>query len=55
LYDPIGEIIDRVIAEEIFQEFTKQYFGEAPNPVMDKEFDYTAADGSKKKIKVNYQ
>lgn len=52
LYDPIGEIIDRVIAEEIFQEFTKQYFGEAPNPVMDKEFDYTAADGSKKKIKV---
>ena len=52
LYDPIGEILDRVVAEEIFKEFTQQYFNEAPNPVMDKEFDYTAADGSQKKIKV---
>jgi hypothetical protein len=52
LYDPIGHIIDRFVAEEVFNEFTKKYFNEAPNPIMDKEFDYTAADGSKKKIKV---
>jgi hypothetical protein len=52
LYDPIGNVIDRVVAEEIFKEFSKQYFGEAPNPIMDKEFDYTAADGKKKKITV---
>jgi hypothetical protein len=52
LYDPIGNIIDRVLAEEMFKEFVDSYFTEAPNPVMDKEFDYTASDGTKKKIKV---
>jgi hypothetical protein len=52
LYDPIGQIIDRVLAEQMFNEFVDSYFTEAPNPVMDKEFDYTAADGTKKKIKV---
>ena len=52
LYDPIGHIIDRVLAEQMFNEFVDSYFTEAPNPIMDKEFDYTAADGSKKKIKV---
>jgi hypothetical protein len=52
LYDPIGHIIDRVLAEEMFKEFVDSYFTEAPNPVMDKEFDYTASDGTKKKIKV---
>jgi hypothetical protein len=52
LYDPISEIIDRFVAEEIFNEFTKKYFNEAPNPIMDKEFDYTSADGTKKKITV---
>ena len=52
LYDPIGNVIDRVVAEEIFKEFSKQYFGEAPNPIMDKEFDYTASNGTKKKITV---
>ena len=52
LYDPIGHIMDRVLSEEMFKEFVDSYFTEAPNPVMDKEFDYTAADGTKKKIKV---
>jgi hypothetical protein len=52
LYDPIGHIMDRFIAEEIFNEFTKEYFNEAPNPIMDKEIDYTASDGTKKKITV---
>jgi hypothetical protein len=52
LYDPIGHIIDRVLAEEMFKEFVDSYFTEAPNPIMDKEFDYTASDGNKKKIKV---
>jgi hypothetical protein len=52
LYDPIGNVIDKVVAEEIFKEFSKQYFGEAPNPIMDKEFDYTTSDGTKKKITV---
>ena len=52
LYDPIGQIIDRVLAEQMFNEFVDSYFTEAPNPIMDKEFDYTAADGTKKKIKV---
>jgi hypothetical protein len=52
LYDPIGHIIDRVLAEEMFKEFVDSYFTEAPNPIMDKEFDYTASDGTKKKIKV---
>ncbi len=52
LYDPIGQIIDRVLAEQMFNEFVDSYFTEAPNPIMDKEFDYTASDGTKKKIKV---
>ena len=53
-YDPIGEIMDRAIAEDIFEQFVKDYFTEAENtnPIMDKEFDYTAADGKKKKITV---
>lgn len=53
-YDPISEIMDRAIAEDIFEEFVKSYFTEADNgnPIMDKEFDYTASDGKKKKITV---
>ena len=53
-YDPIAEIMDRAIAEDIFEQFVKSYFTEAEggNPIMDKEFDYTAADGTKKKITV---
>ena len=52
IYDPISEILGREIAEGIFEEFISNYMGEAPNPVMDKEFDYTSADGKKKKITV---
>jgi hypothetical protein len=51
-YDPISEILGRAVAEGIFEEFISNYMGEAPNPVMDKEFDYTATDGKKKKITV---
>jgi hypothetical protein len=51
-YDPISEILGRAVAEGIFEEFISNYMGEAPNPIMDKEFDYTATDGKKKKITV---
>jgi hypothetical protein len=51
-YDPIGEIIHEYITNELFEEFIQNYLGEAPNPIMDKEFDYTASDGKKKKITV---
>jgi hypothetical protein len=53
-YDPISELIGRVAAEEIFKDFVNEYFNEAdaPNPVMDKEIDYTNTKGEKKKIKV---
>jgi len=53
-YDPISELLGRVAAEEIFKDFVKEYFNEAdaPNPVMDKEIDYTNTKGEKKKIKV---
>ena len=51
-YDPISEILGRAVAEGIFEEFISNYMGEAPNPAMDKEFDYTATDGKKKKITV---
>ena len=27
-YDPISELLDKIIVEEIFEEFSKQYFGE---------------------------
>jgi hypothetical protein len=54
LYNPIDNIIDRFLAEQIFEEFITEYLGEAEkeNPIMDKEIEYTNAAGEKKKIQV---
>ena len=50
-YDPIAEQIAKLVFEA--DSFIDEYFlEEEPNPIMDKEFDYTAADGKKKKITV---
>jgi hypothetical protein len=51
-YDPISEILHSVVTEEAFNEWLIGYLGEAPNPIMDKEISYTAADGKKKNITV---
>ena len=51
VYDPIAEQIAKLISET--DSFIDEYFlEEEPNPVMDKEINYTAADGKKKKITV---
>ena len=50
-YDPISEQILKIILEA--DEFIDEYFlEEEPNPIMDKEISYTAANGKKKKITV---
>jgi Zn-dependent peptidase ImmA (M78 family) len=50
-YDPISEQILKIILEA--DEFIDEYFlEEEPNPIMDKEITYTAANGKKKKITV---
>ena len=51
LYDPISELVGKTISTEIFENWLNEYFGEEGNPALDKEIPYTAADGSKKKIK----
>jgi hypothetical protein len=51
VYDPIAEQIAKLISET--DSFIDEYFlEEEPNPLMDKEINYTAADGKKKKITV---
>ena len=51
VYDPIAEQIAKLIFEA--DNFIEEYFlEEEPNPNMDKEIAYTAADGKKKKITV---
>ncbi len=51
VYDPIAEQIAKLVLEA--DDFIEEYFlEEEPNPVMDKEINYTAADGKKKKITV---
>ena|GEM_PF-638416 len=51
VYDPIAEQIAKLVFEA--DSFIDDYFlEEEPNPIMDKEIDYTAADGKKKKITV---
>ncbi len=51
VYDPIAEQIAKLVFEA--DNFIEEYFlEEEPNPVMDKEIQYTAADGKKKKITV---
>ena len=51
VYDPIAEQIAKIVFEA--DSFIDEYFlEEEPNPLMDKEINYTAADGKKKKITV---
>ena len=53
VYDPIAEEISKLVFEA--DSFIENYFLEAepaPNPIMDKEISYTAADGKKKQITV---
>jgi len=51
VYDPIAEQIAKLVFEA--DNFIEEYFlEEEPNPNMDKELTYTAADGKKKKITV---
>ena len=50
-YDPISELIERYITNEMFEEFTKEYFGEATNKALDVDITYTNSKGQQKKIK----
>jgi hypothetical protein len=50
-YDPISELIERYITNEMFEEFSKQYFNEAPNKALDKDITYTNSKGKSTKIK----
>ncbi len=52
VYNPIAEILGNIAAEELFKEFVQGYFGEAENPVMDKDIKYKKADGTEGSIKV---
>jgi hypothetical protein len=51
LYDPINEIIERYITNQMFEEFAKEYFGEASNKALDVDISYTNSKGQQKKIK----
>jgi hypothetical protein len=51
VYDPIAELIGRVTAEEIFNDFVLEYLGEAPNKALDQDISYTNTKGQQKKIK----
>lgn len=51
VYDPINELIGRVAAEEMFNEFIENYLGEAPNKALDQDISYTNTKGQQKKIK----
>jgi len=51
LYDPIGNLIDRTFAEEIFEEFLLEYLNEEPNAALDRDISYTNTKGQQKKIK----
>jgi hypothetical protein len=51
VYDPISELIGRVAAEEIFNDFLAEYLEEAPNKALDQDITYTNVKGQQKKIK----
>jgi hypothetical protein len=51
LYDPIGNLIDRAFAEQIFEEFLLEYLNEEPNGALDRDITYTNTKGQQKKIK----
>lgn len=50
-YDPISELVEKYITNEMFEEFAKQYFGEASNKALDADITYTNSKGQQKKIK----
>jgi hypothetical protein len=50
-YDPISEIINRVVSEEAFQLWVEGYFGEDVNKELDVDISYTNSKGEQKKIK----
>ena len=54
LYNPILKIIGEEALQDTFNKFISEYMGESdePNPIMDKEVQYTNTAGEKKKIKV---
>jgi len=52
VYDPINELIGRIAAEEIFNDFIENYLGEAgPNKALDVDISYVNSKGKQKKIK----
>ncbi len=51
VYDPINELIGRITAEEIFNDFILEYLDEAPNKALDQDISYTNSKGQQKKIK----
>ena len=50
-YDPISEIINKVVTEEAFQLWVEGYFGEDANKALDVDISYTNSKGEQKKIK----
>ena len=50
-YDPISELLVREAANAMFEDFVKQYFGEAGNKALDVDISYTDSKGQPKKIK----
>jgi hypothetical protein len=50
-YDPISEIINKVVSEEAFQLWVEGYFGEDANKELDVDISYTNSKGEQKKIK----
>jgi hypothetical protein len=50
-YDPIGEIVQEYITNEMFEDFLKNYLGEAPNANLDQDISYTDTKGKPRKIK----
>lgn len=50
-YDPISELLGREATNAMFEDFVKQYFGEAGNKALDVDISYTDSKGQPKKIK----
>ena len=50
-YDPISELINRVVTEEAFEMWAENYFGEDANKALDVDISYTDSKGQPKKIK----
>ena len=50
-YDPISEIIERTITNEMFDSWVENYFGEDVNKSLDVDITYTNSKGEQKKIK----